>query len=343
MKFRLACTLAIALVVATTGMGQGVRINECFTGVPDWCEIVNLGPSPVNIGGWRLVMTDDPSTVTQLTFPAGTILQPGEVAIVAESASSPSVPVGTQYFVSANINWAGPTSPNDPDGACGLNNSAGAGIDRVIFGSPTNLPIQNPVSPFSGFLPISDIYARNSTVDTDSSADWTTGPSSIATPGFLQPGQVTPDVGQANQPSAFLDINGGTNLNGFPATIGENGPFSAQGNELHITVNGNPNQPFVLMIGPLNRNNLVGVFGSLDIGLLGSVGNFSDITFLMNGATGTSFFDQFAWTNGSGNSSMTFGLPGLPPGVLGTFQAAVFTGGPTTIALSAAFEFTVTP
>lgn len=592
-------TLLLVAVFATFTVAPAqVVVNECFTGVPDWCEVINLGSSAVNIGGWTLSMADDPQTTAVFTFPANTTLQPNEIAVVTESATGPSVPAGVQLFlVASNINWAGPSSPNDPEGATALNDGAGAGVDLVLFGAPSNIPPQSPASPFSGSLTVSDLYARNSMVDTDTAADWT-GSAGSGTPGALNPGQSTtpmpptagfvasassvplggtvqftdtsanaptswawdldgdgttdstsqnptftynslgsydvtlsvtnaqgsdsitqaglinvvanvavsiphtenfdsgslggewttatssssgrirlftdgnasplsggdalamdssvngtfstntatllvdcaatgggilkyyaretadethaedglflsdginsvkvvdhstltsswteivvditieaqaaglalnsnfevifsqrdnyeiptdgvfiddvrlypppvPDTGQANQAKASLDINAGVNLNGHLPVLGENGPFFASGNQLNLTVGGNPNQPFVLLMGALNRTNYVLMPGqNLDIGMLGGSVNFSDIDILLDGATGVGFFDPFARIDGSGSVGLTFGMESFPPGVFGTLQAVVFTGDASVIGLTAAFEFTVSP
>lgn len=341
-----ALTVALLLCLLSTGGTAQVVVNECFTGVPDWCEVMNLSGSSVNIGGWSLIMADDPTVTEVFTFPSGTTLAPYGIAVVSESVSGPLVSVGVQLFTTTgNINWAGATSANDPDGAAGLNDGSGAGMDLVLFGSPTNLPTQSPASSFSGSLPTGSVFARNSMTDTDSSADWAVATSGSGTPGAPNPGQtvppLVPDTGQANQASASMYINGGVNLNGHTAAVGENGPFFANGSQLSITVDGNPNQPFLLLLGALNRTNAVFPFGNLDIGYMGASLNFSDVQVVMNGVNGTGFFDLFARTDPSGVAVVTLGLPGVTPGVLGTFQAIVYTGTSSVIELTAAFVFTV--
>ena len=57
-----------------------------------------------------------------------------------------------------------------------------------------------------------------------------------------------------------------------------------------------------------------------------------------------SLFDQLAVLGAAGSANYSFGLEGLPTGVLGTFQVVVQTSNPASpLALSAAFEFTITP
>ncbi len=338
---RLILTLGLGLALLTApATAQGVLINELFLGVPDYCEIVNLSAAPVDIGGWSLIMTDDPTAVTTFVFPAGTILAPNQLAVVAENTSNPSVPAGTLRFDTSNINWS-----LSSGGTAALNDAANVGVDYVLFGNATNLPSGNPLAPFTGSVNNSaNVLRRLNNTDTDTAADWAVQGNGTDTPGVLNPGQIPvalmPDVGQANQTLAELDINNGLNLNGQPAVVGINGPFFADGSTMVITVTGEPDQPWFLLLGPLNRNNAVFPnVGSLDIGLLGP-SDFSDVQIVMNGL-GPSFLDQFANTGPSGTSVVTLGLSPLPPGVIGTFQAIVYNSTSTVVGITAAFEYTV--
>ena len=592
-KTRISLPILAVIALAAPIWAQGVKINECFTGVPDYCEIANLSAASVDVSGWSVVMTDDPTVVTTFTFPAGTILAPNEVILIREAAG-PAVPPGVRTFQTGNINWAGTTS-GSPGGGCGLNDAGGAGIDRVVWANGTNLPVQNPLSPFTGAIPVQNNYARNSSTDTDDASDWSSQPES---PGVLNAGQppimggtitadftaglttvvvggsvqfsdissgvatmwdwdldgdgssdstsqnpsfvyntvgvfdvtltasnmastdtitkvgfvtVVPtlttisenfdgplgaewslssepngrirlfsdpgnvpaspgsggnalvmdvitdqtfatnratltmdlaannggiltywayesndedhpedglflsdgvtevqvfnhnsipnnswtmvtvdlgaeasqagltltsnfeiifsqrdnftaptdglwvddvliippppaDIGQPNEADAFLDVNSGINLRNRAAIVGEPGPFFSDGNALDITVMGNPNQPFMIFMGPLNRNNrIIAGVGSLDIGMMGLQQNYSDLLLVINGLDTTGLFNPFAKTGPNGVSQISFGLPGVPLGTLGTLQAVVFTGDASVVGLTAATEFTVTP
>ena len=584
--------MAAALLLALSGsLKAQVVINEVVTDATDYCEIANFGASAVNIGGWELIMTDDPSATTTYTFPAGTMIAPYEVIVVAESATSPVVPAGVQRFeTGANINWVAAGG-----GACGLNDGSGAGVDLVLFGNPTLIPTQSPASPFTGSVNNTlDVLARNSNTDSDTAADWAVTASGTDTPGALNPGQsalptaptasfsaaptsiapggmvqfmdtssgtptswawdfendgmvdstaqnpthvyntlgsydvrltVTnalgsdtltqtgfitvanlptvpytqnfnggvgslgagwsiqsttiglieigappsaspvsggdalllhasgsgtiytnqatlqidlagandallrywareaadeadaddglfisdgiqtvlaashqaltatweeievdigdvlaqngmqtggvisimfrqtdnfpiptdgliiddvqvlpppvPDIGQANQATAYLDINAGENLNGEIAVVGTNGPFFASGNVADIEIHGSVSWPYALIFGPLNRNNaIIPNVGSLDIGLLG-MGNYSDILVVMDGANPVTFFDFAAFTDATGESHLQFDLTGFPVGVLGTFQVLAYQPASPFFKLSAAFEYSI--
>ncbi len=57
--------------------GDGVRDSKA----DEFVELLNLGPEPVDIGGWML-SDDDVSEEKRFRFPEGTILEPGERAVV---------------------------------------------------------------------------------------------------------------------------------------------------------------------------------------------------------------------------------------------------------------------
>jgi PKD repeat protein len=152
-----------------------------------------------------------------------------------------------------------------------------------------------------------------------------------------------PDTGQANSSLASLDVSQGQNLNGQTALPGLHGPFFASGSILEVRVEGLANQPYVLLLGPLNRGNAVFPIGSLDIGSMGASMSFADVTVILDGVQGGGFFDLLARLDAGGRSELVFNLSTAPLGVIGTLQAAVFNTTPGVAALTAAFEFTVAP
>lgn len=147
--------------------------------------------------------------------------------------------------------------------------------------------------------------------------------------------------GQANGPTAFLDVNGGLNANGLPAEIGRKGPFFASGSQLALVVAGEPNRAFVLLLGPLAPASAS--FGPVGILDLGVAPGFGDLVVLMDGATGTGPLDVLAHTGPGGSTTFVIGLHALPLGVLGSFQALVYDASSDAAHLTAAFELTVTP
>lgn len=155
------------------------------------------------------------------------------------------------------------------------------------------------------------------------------------------------DIGQPNSPEASLRVDGAMSANNYPPSDGFNGPFFvslAAGQDLTMNFGSNPNYVFFLLSGPLNRNNAVFPnIGSMDIGNLGSLNNYSDITILMDGANGTSFFDLLARVNGTGIQTISLPIPSqMPVGILGTFQCAMFNENNTsTLKFSAATEVSI--
>lgn len=143
-----------------------------------------------------------------------------------------------------------------------------------------------------------------------------------------------PDSGQPNGALASLDVNNGLNLNGQSAGLGVNGPFFANGSTMSFQVDGEPNQRYVLMFGNLLRNALVvPPLGSLDLDL-------PSIVVVLDGNS-PGFLNSLAQLDATGSSTLTFGTAGFAPGLLGTFQAAVFNTGASVVEFTAAFEFTV--
>ncbi len=150
------------------------------------------------------------------------------------------------------------------------------------------------------------------------------------------------DVGQANRVTSSMTIAGGLNLNGNPPDVGENGPFFVSSTQLDITISGMPFQPWILIAGPLNRNNHVFVpEGSLDIGTMGAVNDYSDLIVIIDGLNPVSLFDLFAVTGATVTGSLSVHLDNLPPGLLTTFQALVYQPSAPFVGITAAFEFTI--
>ncbi len=163
--------------------------------------------------------------------------------------------------------------------------------------------------------------------------------------GVTPPNAPVPDVGQANSSEGSLEVRDALNLNGQKPKIGIPGPFfvsRSPGESLEMIFKGPAGRPFALLSGPLNRNN--GVFvgaGSLDLGLLGGQGDFSDVILLIDGVFPSTFLDQLANVGPSGSQSMSFPVPAVNPGVLGSIQALFWDVPTATLTFSAATEITV--
>ena len=160
--------------------------------------------------------------------------------------------------------------------------------------------------------------------------------------------QVGGDTGQPNSADASMVVDGALGLNGCFAAQGLNGPFFrtlGAGDTFRMSFGSAPNRPFVLLFGGLNRQNgMFGPIGSLDIGSMGGSGDYSDVDIMLNGISGTTFFDGLAQVGNDGTQVIQLTVPqlGLPPGVWGTVQALMMDpSNSSTARLSAAFEITM--
>lgn len=140
--------------------------------------------------------------------------------------------------------------------------------------------------------------------------------------------------GQSPTAFAALDAAGALEPNGLPVTLGVPGPYEARifgGEELGLTVSGAPNQPFVLLGGTIAVGSAVypGI-GQLDL-------DPSQLVVLADGVAGMGLLPGIRLTDASG--SYVFAGPNiLPPGISFAMQVAVFTGGPSVVALSNALS-----
>lgn len=149
--------------------------------------------------------------------------------------------------------------------------------------------------------------------------------------------------GQPNSPGASFVVAGAVDGQGLPSTATSVGPFAVQlapGDALSFDVGGDPNQPFLLLMGPLNVGNASFSIGQMDIGLLGPA-DLSDIGLLLNGLTPVTFLDSLANTGPGGVQSMSFTVPSLPPGSVGAIQAAVYRAASGLPLLSAATDIII--
>ncbi len=155
--------------------------------------------------------------------------------------------------------------------------------------------------------------------------------------------------GQAPQPGlAEFDINNAVDGNNLPVSFGANGPFTANarvGDPFTMTFMGQPDQPIVLLAGPLSTGlALFPGIGQLDIGsgLDPTTGLPTGISVVGDGTQPT-LPDFFFRLQLDGTQTITFPTPPLPLGNFLTFQALILTGGPAVLAASNAVDVTIVP
>ena len=136
--------------------------------------------------------------------------------------------------------------------------------------------------------------------------------------------------GQAPQPGfAVFDINNSLNIGGDDVAFGDPGPFFGEatpGNILEFRFAGEPGQIVMAIHGPLNPAAAsFPQIGQMDIGgPLDPVTGIPTLTaFLFNGADPTGLNPLFH-LNGAGELVAQFLTPNLPPGIVSTFQAAIY-------------------
>jgi len=101
---------------------------------PDWIELQNTGPDPVNLAGWHL--SDDPSRPTRWTFPAET-LAPGAHLVVFASGRNSRDPEGylhTNFQLSTEGETIVLIQPDGLTVASRLNDPSRPQLDNIAFG-----------------------------------------------------------------------------------------------------------------------------------------------------------------------------------------------------------------
>ena len=157
-----AAVAILAWAGSVQANGITVRITEAMSssgtgGTNDWFEITNYGSTAVDITGWR--MDDSPfvfaSSVPLTPYttgldPAWTVLEPGESAVMLESATAATAVPAFQLFwnlgpASGNVRnpkfatytGSGVSFSSGGDGAVVFDASGGIGAPAVTFGAAT--------------------------------------------------------------------------------------------------------------------------------------------------------------------------------------------------------------
>ncbi len=156
-------------------------MNEVQTGTSvsaadEFVELVNVGPAPADIGGWKVVYRSAAGTsdTTLATIPTGTTLGPGAFYLLGGSAYAGAKPAD-QVFATG-LAAAG--------GAVGVRDGAGALLDGAGWGTAANALVEGAPAPAppATAAPGSSIARSPDGHDTNVNADDFTI-SSTATPG----------------------------------------------------------------------------------------------------------------------------------------------------------------
>jgi hypothetical protein len=184
--------LGLALVPGS--LKAQLKVNEVSTALPSWIEIVNLGPAPVSVAGYKIRFGGNSGlSFVQgvFTIPAGVTLNPNQALVITEdiSIAQPVVPVGVfKAYCGSTIVWAA-TPTVGANGAVALNDPGDVGIDRMKWGNPLQ-DFSSYGSPFTGSIsPAANVMYRSAPIDTDTTADWGSSTVAGATPGAINPGE----------------------------------------------------------------------------------------------------------------------------------------------------------
>jgi hypothetical protein len=189
-KFLLSLLLGTALVVPSHAalLISEVVFNEVGSDTTgEWIEIYNTGPAAVDLTNYKIgdeeTLAGTTATETMFQFPSGASIAPGQVQIVAVSATTFQTNYGflPTYETSAT-NGSVPDMTNyltwDPDGGqismANTNDQAlilgpaDSVVDAVNWGNNTflNPGLAQPVLDGQSYQRI------NANVDTDTAADW---------------------------------------------------------------------------------------------------------------------------------------------------------------------------
>jgi Ig-like domain CHU_C associated/Secretion system C-terminal sorting domain/PKD domain/Lamin Tail Domain/Proprotein convertase P-domain len=175
------------------------------TGFEDYIEIGNLGPTNVNVGGYTMYVVG--ITTRQFTFPAGTIIPGGGVAVLHIGA-------GTDNLANRLFNMGGATNIVQSGSLTGyyLKNSGGAVVDAIATNNYQFNVLATGVTTadWSGTIPSTSARAGaiRTVSDNNTAADWVVSntPTPLQTLGAMNPGLTTA------QPTASWDLvpSGGT-------------------------------------------------------------------------------------------------------------------------------------
>jgi len=155
----------------------------------EWIELYNNAPVTVNIGGWKI--TDNNGTGSTFTIPAGETMAPNSYFTIAVNSTG----FNNLYGYDADVYGGIPALNNDGDTLI-LKDGNGSEVDAVAWEGGATAGI--PAGWGSTSLPAAStgetVVRTDSTVDTDTYADWSTA-SNNGNPQTQGGGQdVTPPV-----------------------------------------------------------------------------------------------------------------------------------------------------
>lgn len=183
--------IAAFLLPACLWAQAGLKVSEVSTSNPSWIEIINISGSSVNMSGYKIRWGGNSGlSFLQGVYTIGAVtLPPNGVMVITEdiSTSQPAVPAGVfKAYAGGLMPWSAAPAVG-VNGCVALNDPGDVGLDRMKWGNPLqDLSIYG--SPWTSTIsPTGHTMFRNSPVDTDAPADWTS--TTTPTPGAINPGE----------------------------------------------------------------------------------------------------------------------------------------------------------
>jgi hypothetical protein len=180
--------------------------DEISPGVGEWIEIVNTGASAVDLGGW---LFDDEDATNWGAIPAGTTLNPNQIAVFFDSAfttaatfrSDWSVPVSA---LAVGIGWGNlANSPAPGNEVLQLLNNLSVEMDVVNY---------DDTIPWPSGADGPSIYLKNLSADNDNGTNWARSATGIAK--AVSPTGATFSAADIGSPGRFY-LGGDYNGNGL--------------------------------------------------------------------------------------------------------------------------------
>lgn len=177
--------------------------DETSPGVGEWIEVVNTGSTATDLGGW---LFDDEDATDWGSIPAGTLLQPHQVAVFFDSDFTTAATFRTEWNVPSSalvvgITWGSfSNTPGPGNEVIQLLSNLGDVMDVVNY---------DDTAPWPSAAEGPSIYLKNLALDDSNGANWAR--SVVGSSGALSPTGptfVTTDVGSPGRVPLAGDYNG---------------------------------------------------------------------------------------------------------------------------------------
>jgi hypothetical protein len=179
--------------------------DETSPGVGEWLEVVNNGTSAVDLSGW---LFDDEDAANWGAVPAGTILNPNQIAVFFDSAFTTAATFRAEWSVPASalvvgIPWGNlANSPGPTNEILQLLNNVNVEMDVVNF---------DDTAPWPGGVEGASLYLTSLSLDNNNGANWARSTGDVA--GAQSPAGPTFSIVDVGSPGRFF-LAGDYNLNG---------------------------------------------------------------------------------------------------------------------------------